>query len=251
MSSAVTDSECALATRAIALHGGTNLDVLIGGLGLGYTSKAALDSDRVARVEVVELVQGIIDWVANRHHSARHRADAPTRAFTRSRTTCSSVCAGHRRGPYDLLLIDVDHSPDERLGESSDSFYAHANLALAAHHLRARRRVRAVVDVGEPGVRGRAPQDVSRRPRRADRLLQRDRRRAGDELAVPRASPDRLDRHGSVLCAIAEWTTCGSTSSCSASATGSSRSRTPGMSRRSSSSSAMILVAFCSARWFT
>src|ERR1700710_697128 len=65
MSSAVTVSERELATRAIAMHDGDNLDVMIGGLGLGYTAKAALDSDRVARVEVVELVQAIIDWNAD------------------------------------------------------------------------------------------------------------------------------------------------------------------------------------------
>jgi spermidine synthase len=135
MSSAVTVSECELATRAIAMHGGTDLDVVIGGLGLGYTSKAALASGRVARVEVVELVQGIIDWVA--------RGVIPLgtelMADARFHTTCGDVferLCGPARTTHDLLLIDVDHSPDERLGESSDSFYAHANLVRAARHLR-------------------------------------------------------------------------------------------------------------------
>lgn len=135
MSSAVTDSERALATRPIALHGGSNLDVLIGGLGLGYTSKAALDSDCVARVDVVELGQGIIDWVA--------RGVIPLgtelMADPRFHAIHDDVFERLRRPPtttYDLLLIDVDHSPDARLGQSSDSFYAHANLALAARHLK-------------------------------------------------------------------------------------------------------------------
>ena len=135
MSSAVVVSERELATRAIAMHGGSDLDVLIGGLGLGYTCKAALDSNRVARVEVVELVQGIIDWVATgviplgkelmadaRYHAIQDDV------FERLRRPATA--------PHDVLLIDVDHSPDERLGESSDSFYAHANLVLAAQHLK-------------------------------------------------------------------------------------------------------------------
>ncbi|HEY5947134.1 MAG TPA: hypothetical protein VIV40_16640 [Kofleriaceae bacterium] len=135
MSSAVTVSECELATRAIAMHGGNDLDVMIGGLGLGYTSKAALDSDRVARVEVVELVQGIIEWVASGviPLGKELMADARFHAiqadvFERLRQPATTT--------HDLLLIDVDHSPDERLGESSDSFYAHGNLVLAAAHLK-------------------------------------------------------------------------------------------------------------------
>jgi spermidine synthase len=135
MSSAVTVSERALAIRAIALHGGSNLDVVIGGLGLGYTSKAALDSDRVARVEVVELVQGIVDWVA----SGVIPLGKELMADVRFHAVQDDVFERLRRPPtrtHDLLLIDVDHSPDERLGESSDSFYAHANLLLAAQHLK-------------------------------------------------------------------------------------------------------------------
>jgi len=135
MSSAVTISECELATRAIAMHGGRDLDVMIGGLGLGYTSKAALDSDRVARVEVVELIQGIIDWVASGVIPLGKELVADPRfhatqgdVFERLRGPCITA--------HDILLIDVDHSPDERLGETSDSFYAHHDLALAAQHLK-------------------------------------------------------------------------------------------------------------------
>lgn len=135
MSSAVTDSEVALATRAITLHGGTDLDVMVGGLGLGYTCKAALDSDRVARVEVVELSPGVIRWTEKGMVPLGNELVADPRFHI----TQQDVFERLRQPPirtHDLLLIDVDHSPDERLGETSDSFYAHANLALAARHLR-------------------------------------------------------------------------------------------------------------------
>jgi spermidine synthase len=36
---------------------------------------------------------------------------------------------------FDLILIDVDHSPDERLGEESVSFYTAAGLSAARQHL--------------------------------------------------------------------------------------------------------------------
>ncbi|MBA3500676.1 MAG: spermidine synthase [Deltaproteobacteria bacterium] len=135
MSSVVTVSECELATRAIAMHGGSDLDVVIGGLGLGFTAKAALDSDRVARVEVVELVQGIIGWVESGVIPLGKELMADARYHAIQGDVFERL-----RGPatrtHDLLLIDVDHSPDERLGESSDSFYAHNNLVLAAQHLK-------------------------------------------------------------------------------------------------------------------
>lgn len=135
MSSAMTLSERELATRAIAMHGGSELDVLIGGLGLGYTSKAALDSDRVARVEVVELIQGIIGWVAN----GLIPLGPELMADARFHPVQGDVFERLRRPPartHDVILVDVDHSPDERLGESSDSFYAHASLVLVAKHLK-------------------------------------------------------------------------------------------------------------------
>jgi spermidine synthase len=135
MSSAVTISERELATRAIAMHGGSDLDVVIGGLGLGYTSKAALDSDRVARVEVVELIQGIIGWVASGVIPLGKELMADAR-FHAVQGDVFERLRGPATRTHDLLLIDVDHSPDERLGESSDSFYAHGNLILAAQHLK-------------------------------------------------------------------------------------------------------------------
>lgn len=135
MSSTVTVSERALSTRAIAMHGGTDLEVMVGGLGLGYTAKAALDSGRVANVDVVEYVQSIIDWVARGLIPLGKELVADRRyhpihgdVFERLGGTVSKL--------YDVLLIDVDHSPDERLGETSDSFYGHAKLVLAAQHLK-------------------------------------------------------------------------------------------------------------------
>jgi spermidine synthase len=135
MSSSVTVSERALSTRAIAMHGGSDLDVMVGGLGLGYTAKAALDTGRVARVDVVEYVQSIIDWVA-RGLIPLGKELAPDPRYHPIHGDVFERLGGPATTTYDVLLIDVDHSPDERLGETSNSFYGHAKLVLAAQHLK-------------------------------------------------------------------------------------------------------------------
>ena len=63
MSSYVTVSERALADEALARHPGHELSVLVGGLGLGYTADRVLQSDRVARVEVIELLPEVVGFV--------------------------------------------------------------------------------------------------------------------------------------------------------------------------------------------
>jgi len=134
MSSETTASERALAARAIALHGGEQLRTLVGGLGLGATAHELLGSPRVAGVRVTELLQPILDWHArDLVPLARElRADARFRA---ERGDVYRQLQGAASDRYDLILIDVDHSPEERLGPSSASFYAASSLARARRHL--------------------------------------------------------------------------------------------------------------------
>ena len=46
------------------MHAGTNLRVLVGGLGLGYTAQAALQSYRATRCEVIEYLPQVIELLA-------------------------------------------------------------------------------------------------------------------------------------------------------------------------------------------
>lgn len=134
MSSETTDSERALSTRGLALHGGAELRALVGGLGLGATAHELLRSRRVARVTVVELLQPILDWHArDLVPLARALRDDPRFRAERDDVYLRLLAAPSEA--YDLILIDVDHSPDERLGPTSESFYAAASLALAKRHL--------------------------------------------------------------------------------------------------------------------
>ena len=136
MSSLYTDSERALARMALDMHSGDDLRVLVGGLGLGYTAREALRSDRVARVEVVELLPQVIDWLA--------RGLVPLsfelRDERRLVVTQGDVYRRLADPPAELLnliLIDVDHSPEERLGQESARFYTTQGLLAARRHLAA------------------------------------------------------------------------------------------------------------------
>jgi spermidine synthase len=134
MSSCVTDSERALAFHAFSMHAGDGLQVLVGGLGLGYTAREALRCERVARVDVVEFLPPVIDWLARDliPLAATLKSDA---RFAVTLDDVYRLLSGPPARHYDVILIDVDNSPDEQLGEANDSFYTEAGLASAKQHL--------------------------------------------------------------------------------------------------------------------
>ena len=134
MSSYYTASERALAARAIEMHAGDGLQVLIGGLGLGYTAREVLRSGRVGRVEVVELLGDVIYWLDRGLLPLADELKADPRL-----SVVEGDLYGRLAGPADrkcdLILVDVDHSPDERLGDGNESFYTVEGLELAKKHL--------------------------------------------------------------------------------------------------------------------
>jgi spermidine synthase len=135
MSSCNSASERALVSAALVLHRGQRLDVLVGGLGLGCTAHEALLSKRVARLEIVEFLPQVIEWLDRDLLPLA----AELRADTRLAVQCGDVygrLAGAPKRLHDLILIDVDHSPDEPLGAASESFYSAVGLERAKGHLR-------------------------------------------------------------------------------------------------------------------
>jgi spermidine synthase len=134
MSSYITDSERALARIALAMHGGQQLDVLVGGLGLGYTAREALVSDRVRRVEVIEFLPQVISWLRDDLIPLAAQLNADARLLVTRNDVYAQLAAPPER-QHDLILIDVDHSPDEHLGTSNGAFYTRAGLMLARRHL--------------------------------------------------------------------------------------------------------------------
>lgn len=136
MSSYHVASEEALSRLALEYHPGETLRVMIGGLGLGYTAHEVLRSERVSDVEVVEYLPQVIDWLKR---DLVPLSD-PLNSDERIQVVAGDVYRRLIEPPvderrFDLILIDVDHSPDERLDEASQPFYTTAGLNAARRHL--------------------------------------------------------------------------------------------------------------------
>jgi len=155
MSSLVNDSELALAQRAIPEVGDGIFDVLVGGLGLGYTAWAALGFTRVRSVRVVELLPDVIEW----HRKGLVPLGDELTANPRCRflqgdfflfvTDPSLRDLLHPDQGYGAILLDIDHAPDAVLRPEHRSFYAPAALQHAADLLQSG-GVLAVWSCGHP-----------------------------------------------------------------------------------------------------
>ena len=135
MSSHSAVSERALARETVAWHGGRDLSLLVGGLGLGCTADEALRSDRVTRVHVIELLPQVLDWLERGLLPLSGGRD-PRLSLERDDFYARLDAQPRSRERWDVIVADVDHSPDRPLGPSSAAFYTAAGLARAARHLR-------------------------------------------------------------------------------------------------------------------
>jgi len=129
MSSHFTVAEIALATLGLAPLTGDGLEVVVGGLGLGYTARAVLEDPRVRSLVVVEALPEVIAW----HEQGLLPEVAGVAADPRTRFVQADLFAAlagetgfdpgdpHRR--FDAVLIDIDHSPRHVLHPSHAAFY--------------------------------------------------------------------------------------------------------------------------------
>jgi len=135
MSSYITASEQALTTLALEWHPGDGLDVLVGGLGLGYTSAEALKSDRVARVETIEFLPAVAGWCAGGLIPLAETLNGDDRHTVTLGDVYARLAQSPPERTHDLVLIDVDHAPDAPLDPSGGVFYKAEGLRVAKQHL--------------------------------------------------------------------------------------------------------------------
>lgn len=136
MSSRQFGSEEALAHAACeAIANRANPSLLIGGLGLGFTLRAALDAlPQTAKVTVAELVPGLVDW--NRGPLAP-LAGAPLED-ERVELVVADVrkVMEQRAGAFDAIVLDVDNGPHALTTPANAPLYYERGLAAARRGLK-------------------------------------------------------------------------------------------------------------------
>lgn len=109
--------------------------VLIGGLGLGFTLRAALRALRDdAEVVVAELVQEVIAWNAD----PLFELSAAAMRDPRVRVVHDDVVNVLRNNPagFDAIMLDTDNGPDGMLMSENARLYAQRGVALTVAALR-------------------------------------------------------------------------------------------------------------------
>jgi len=135
MNNRMSGSEESLATLTLErLRGRPKPTLLIGGLGMGFTLRAALANSADARLVVAELVPAIVQWA--RGPLAELFAgslDAPRVAIE-----VGDVGALMRRsrGAFDAILLDVDNGPEGLTRDGNEGLYAAGGLGAAYSALR-------------------------------------------------------------------------------------------------------------------
>jgi spermidine synthase len=141
MSTLFTVAEQELAHRVLALVDAVEVDVLVGGLGLGYTAAAALEDARIRQVDVVEMSSAVVGWHRDglvplgAALSGDGRCRFVTADFFELMRSGASVGAGPVQR-YDAVLLDIDHAPAHLLHERHADFYSHDGLSRVRDRLR-------------------------------------------------------------------------------------------------------------------
>jgi spermidine synthase len=135
MNSRLFGSEEALATLTLEkLAGRKGPRILIGGLGMGFTLRAALAAvDESARITVAELVPAVVAWA----RGPMAELHAGTLDDPRVAIFEGDVAAAIRSANpgYDAILLDVDNGPDGLSRPGNDALYGAKGLGEAKRAL--------------------------------------------------------------------------------------------------------------------
>lgn len=123
---------------------GEKLDVVVGGLGLGYTARAALEFKSVGSLRVVDYLKPVIEWFEKELTPLAPGLNADSRCsyvhgdFFNLATAVGDEQSFDSHNPerkFHAVLLDIDHSPAHLLNEKHGDFYAVEGLQKLAAKL--------------------------------------------------------------------------------------------------------------------
>jgi spermidine synthase len=136
MNSRLSGSEAALATLAARkIEKIANPVMLIGGLGMGFTLRAALGAlGSKAHIVVAELVPAVVSWA--RGPMAEIFGDSLNDSRVSIQETDVTEIIRSNRSTFDAILLDVDNGPEALTRKANDALYSSAGLSAAYAALR-------------------------------------------------------------------------------------------------------------------
>lgn len=143
MTSLFHESESQLSKIGLGLSGRKDLDVVVGGLGLGYTAAAALEDPRVKSLTIVEYLEAVIGW--HKNHlvpQGKILTDDPRCRFVNGDFFALAGDPSMSFDPdspsrkYDAVLLDIDHTPTHVLNRTNSRFYTEDGLRELSRHLK-------------------------------------------------------------------------------------------------------------------
>ena len=143
MTSLFHEAEVQLAKRGLAACSGEALDIVVGGLGLGYTAVAALEDPRVSSLVVVDYLEAVMGWHQQGLVPLGETLTSDPRCqlvhadfFQCSREVAKSFDPSHPEKQHDAILLDIDHTPTNVLHQSNTHFYTEEGLKELQAHLK-------------------------------------------------------------------------------------------------------------------
>jgi spermidine synthase len=141
MSSLFHEVEEALAHYGLGDLKGERWEVVVGGLGLGYTAVAALEHREVASLLIIDALNPVIDWhqrglvplgkkLTGDPRCRMVHADFFERARSAEGFDPEQPCR-----KFHAVLLDIDHSPRNLLDPQNAGFYQAEGLTALATHL--------------------------------------------------------------------------------------------------------------------
>lgn len=123
---------------------GEKLDTVVGGLGLGYTARAALEHESVGSLAVVDYLKPVIGWFEKELTPLAPGLNADPRCSYVHGDFFKLALAQNEERSFDesdparkfhAILLDIDHSPEHLLHERHGEFYAAEGLRILANKI--------------------------------------------------------------------------------------------------------------------